>query len=173
MASTAVGGDAGMQLGPQQLEAVFVSACFNGSVTLGPAQQTPIAFQDLPKDLRRRFGPYASGEVWRLNASTPTYLYIIKFTVTPTTSPKVCGLATKSLNMEPAIEFLGNRVNGPSLKSFHERYSAVEWLDAPAGYIVAATQVRRFTVLEVKALSADERKRALEGVRALGVDVRH
>ena len=161
-----------MQLGPDQLEAVFISACFGGSVKLGADQQSPIAFQDLPKELRRRFGPHTSGEVWRLNASTPTYLYIIYFTVTPTTSPKVCGLATQSLSLEPAIQFLGSRVNGPSLKPFREHFAAVEWLSAEGGYVATASRVRRFTVLEVKALSADERKRALEGVRALGIEVR-
>ena len=61
--SAPVGALAGTQIDPEQLKSVFISACFGGSVKLGPDQQTAIAFHDLPRELRRRFGPSASGEV--------------------------------------------------------------------------------------------------------------
>ena len=108
-----------------------------------------------------------SGSLWRLNSTTPTYLYMINYKLTPTSIPKVCGLATQSIGIEPAIQFLGARVEGPSLTSFHESFAAADWLNAEGGYDAAAYQVDRFTVLELKMLSKQQQQRALKLVPTL------
>lgn len=154
---------------PDQLEAVFMSACFAGAVKLDAGQESPISLADLPSNLRRRFGNPQSGEVWRLNSSAPTYLYILNFRPDPRTSPKVCGLATESIKIEPAIRFLGERVNGPSLDSFHENFAGAEWLDAEHGYVAVASSAESFTLLEVKQLTREQQQRALKIVPRLAI----
>ena len=154
---------------PNQLEAVFISACFDGAVKLGADQETPITLADLPSSLRRRFGKPLSGSVWRLNSSTPTYLYTMNFAPDRTTSPKVCGIATQSIPLKPAIEFLGTRMNGPSLTPLHTVITGAEWLDAEHGYVAAATKIDEFTVLEVKQLTKEQQRGALKAIPSLKI----
>lgn len=146
-----------------------MSACFGGAAKLDPLEQSPITLKDLPSNLRRRFGKPVSGSVWRLNSTTPTFLYTMNFTPNATTSPKVCGLATQSIRIGPAIQFLGAQVNGPSLTSLHEAFSGAQWLDADRGYVAAASKIDSFTVLEVKQLSKEQQRRALKIVPRLDI----
>jgi hypothetical protein len=156
------------QMPAQQLEAIFMSACFGGAVKLDPGQESAIALGDLPSNLRRRFGKPLSANLWRLNSSTPSYLYVITFRPEKTTSPKVCGLATQSIEIGPAIEFLGSQLNGPSLDSFHEGFTGAGWLDAKMGFVAVASKSDNFTVMEVKQLTSEQQQRALRVVERMG-----
>lgn len=157
----------GMPLLPEQLEGVFLSACFNGSMRLSADEESPVTLGELPPSLRRRFGTPVSGNVWRLNSTTPTYLFTMNFDPSPRTTPKVCGLVTQSIKIGPAIEFLGAYVHGPSLTSFQEAFTGAEWLSAEGGYVAVATKIDRFTVLELKILSKEQQQRALKLVPGL------
>lgn len=154
---------------PEQLEAIFISACFDGAAKLNVDQASPMSLAELPPDLRRRFGQPVSGQVWRLSSEAPSYLYTFSFRPGRTTSPKVCGLATQSINIAPAIRFLGQRVNGPSLGSLHDEFTGAQWLDAERGYVAVATKTDSFTVLEVKQLSSEQQRRALKTVPTLAI----
>jgi hypothetical protein len=157
----------GTPLLPEQLEGIFLAACFDGAITLPAGEETPVTLEDLPRDLRRRFGTPVSGNVWRLNSTTPTYLFTMNFEPAPGTIPKVCGLITQSIKIGPAIQFLGSRVNGPSLDSFHESFTGAEWLSAEGGYVAVASKIDNFTVLALKILSKDQQRRALKLVPTL------
>ena len=157
----------GMPLLPEQLQGIFLSACFNGSMRLSADEETPVTLEELPPGLRRRFGTPVSGNVWRLNSTTPTYLFTMNFNPSPTTIPKVCGLVTQSIKIKDAIEFLGAYVNGPSLGSFHESFNGAEWLSAEGGYVALASKIDQFTVLELKILSKEQQQRALKIVPGL------
>ena len=157
----------GMPLLPDQLESIFLAACFNGSMRLSADEETPVTLDQLPPALRRRFGTPTGGNVWRLNSTTPTYLFTMNFNPSPTTIPKVCGLITQSIKIGDAIGFLGAYVKGPSLDSFHESFSGAEWLNAEGGYVALASKIDRFTVLELKILSKEQQQHALKVVPGL------
>ena len=157
----------GTPLLPEQLEKIFLSACFDGTMKLPAEEERPITIGELPPDLRRSFGTPLSGSVWRLNGTTPTYLYTMNYKAGPTSIPKVCGLATQSIEIGPAMEFLGARLDGPSLTSLHESYVGADWLNAQGGYDAAAYKIDRFTVLELKMLSKEQQRRALKLVPTL------
>lgn len=157
----------GMPLLPEQLEGIFLSACFNGSMRLSADEETPVTLDELPPSLRRRFPTPVSGNVWRLNSTTPTYLFTMNFNPGSTTIPKVCGLVTQSIRIGDAIKFLGSYVNGPTLDSLHETFAGAEWLSAEGGYDALASKIDRFTVLELKILSKEQQQRALKVVPGL------
>ncbi|HYX46019.1 MAG TPA: hypothetical protein VE820_04260 [Sphingomicrobium sp.] len=158
---------AGAPLLPEQLQEIFMSACFDGAMSLPRGEETPVTLENLPPALRRRFGTPVSGNVWRLNATTPTYLFTMNFDPSPLTTPKVCGLLTQSLKIGPAMEFLGSRLNGPSISSFHQAFTGAEWLSAEGGYVALASRMDSFTVLELKILSKEQQQRALKLVPTL------
>jgi hypothetical protein len=160
---------AAAQIDPGDLESIFNTACFQGEVTLAPGQETPITLADLPSSLRRRFGKHVSESVWQLNSTTPTYLFIVNYKPSRTTSPKVCGLATQSLDINHEIKVLGARLNGPSLTPLRMTITGAQWLDAERGYIAAATKADHYTVLEVKQLTREQQLAALKIIPSLGV----
>ncbi len=160
---------AAAQVDPADLEEIFASACFQGEVKLAPGQESPTTLADLPSSLRRRFGKHLSESVWRLNSTTPTYLFIVNYKPSRTTSPKVCGLATQSLDINHEIKMLGARLNGPSLTQLHMTITGAEWLDAEHGYVAAATKADEYTVLEVKQLTREQQLGALKIIPSLGV----
>lgn len=157
----------GIPLLPEQLEGIFLSACFNGSMRLSADEETPVTLDQLPPSLRHRFGTPVGGNVWRLNSTTPTYLFTMNFNPSPKTIPKVCGLITQSIKIADAIKFLGAYVNGPTLDSFHEPFIGAEWLSAEGGYVALASKIDRFTVLELKILSKEQQQRAIKIVPGL------
>ena len=129
-----------------QLPGLFISACLDGSVRMGPGSATPITFDALPSDLQARLGKPHEARVWKLNGSDKAYLYLLNYRDRRSAS-RVCGVASNNLVLRPASAAVESRLRGgtPSAGSL----KTVEWINAAAGYRALATRQGGYTVLQI------------------------
>jgi len=141
------------------LENLFLSACFDGSVKLTPSQAQPVQFDALPSALRRKFGSPSKAQVWKLQTAGNSYLYTFDYDKR-NMSPKVCGLASDSLQLRSAADAVAYRLKAS--RDIEPQAVTTEWWRADQGYMALASRVRDYTVLQVNWLSDEQRKEALK-----------
>jgi hypothetical protein len=147
------------------LPGVFEATCLDGQAKLSAGEVTPSSFDQLPSSLRESLGRPASGNVWRLNTSGNSYLYVLNYPGGPGMSPKVCGLASDAMDLRTASDALGTRVAGGVERSSSGR--SAQWLNARDGYIATATTAAELKVLQISWMSDEDKARALEQIEQL------
>jgi hypothetical protein len=150
-------------LDASSLPNVFVAACVDGQVRLSASEATSVSFGDLPADLRQRLGSPSSGEVWQLSAPGRAYLYVLDYESAPGVDPKICGLASDTMDLNAAADAVEVRVTG-SIRP--NRLRGTEWLQPHGGYVAIATTAAEYNVVQVNWLSESQRAATLDYVRA-------
>ena len=146
------------------LSGVFQATCLDGAAKLRANEVTQISFDQLPSSLREQLGRPASGKIWALNASGHSYLYLLDYQAAPGVSPKVCGLASDTMELNPAADALEKRVTG---NVSGDRVRSAQWLNAKDGYVATATTAAAFKVLQISWMSDADREAAQVQVQAL------
>ena len=136
------------------LPGLFQATCLDGQAKLRAGDVSPISFDQLPAGLRESLGHPASGKVWQLNAAGQSYLYMLDYNPGPGISPKVCGVASDSMNLKSAGDALEARVMGSVNRN---RLGSAQWLNPKDGYIATATTASTFKVLQINWLSDTDR----------------
>ena len=134
----------------EQLPALFISACLDGNATAVSA--TAIEFSALPSGLRNRLGQPDKSQVWKLRSSGEAYLYSLSY-FERNREPKICGIASEQLKLQPASAAVETRVRGTSSGG---SYLPVEWLDERAGFRALATQSGGFTIMQINWLKDNQ-----------------
>ena len=147
------------------LPGVFEATCLDGQAKLGAGDVTASSFDQLPSSLRDSLGHPASGNVWRLNTSGNSYLYVLNYAAAPGVSPKVCGLASDAMDLRTASDVLGARVAGGVERNNSGR--SAQWLNARDGYVATATTAAKLKVLQISWMSDADKARAMEQVEQL------
>jgi hypothetical protein len=140
-----------------QLDNLFIAACFDGSAQLNSKDAEVVQFDSLPDSLRARLVAPAKAQVWKLRSGGESYLYILEYQK-PDENPQICGLASDSLPVNPAVDAVAQRVGATVDRSRHDQ--AVEWWLPEQGYMALASRLRGYTVLQVNQLSDQQRKEA-------------
>ena len=153
-----------VQAQPGDLPGVFVAACLDGGARLSASQAAAASYHDLPLSLRERLGSPASGQVWKLSAPGRAYLYILNYQPRRGVNPKVCGLASDSMDLNAAADSMELRIAGSVTPN---RLRGTEWLMPQDGYMAVATTADKFSVVQVNWLSEEQRAEALESLRNL------
>jgi hypothetical protein len=149
----------------EELPQVFMSACLDGMAKLSAGQAFPVRFDELPAALQSRLGKPAGGKIWKLNSAGSSFLYVLDYERGPGVHPKLCGLASNEMRLNPAADALERRMTG-SVTSNKLRGS--EWWRPEDGYVAAATTAGRFNVLQITWLNDVTRRAALNEMRVLG-----
>ena len=149
---------------PSDLSNVFQATCLDGQAKLRANELTPISFDHLPAGLRDQLGQPASAKIWQLNASGRSYLYLLDYQAGPSNSPKICGLASDTMDLKLAGEALEMRVTGSVSR---DRSRSMQWVNAKDGYIATATTAAKFNVLQISWMSDADRAAALVQTEAL------
>ncbi|HEY1142567.1 MAG TPA: hypothetical protein VGE68_00890 [Sphingomicrobium sp.] len=140
-----------------QLANLFISACFDGSAQLSAKDAEAVPFDRLPGSLRSKLIAPDKAQVWRLRSGGESYLYILDYKG-PGQNPQICGLASDTLAVSPAVDTVAQRV-GATVDE-HSRGQAVEWWLPEQGYMALASRLRGYTVLQVNQLSDEQRREA-------------
>lgn len=142
---------------------VFTAVCLNGEARFSSGAAQRIDFGRLPATLRERLGNPTSANVWRLNRPEDTFLYVLDYDVARGISPKICGLASASLDISAASDALDMQLAGSTIG---EQRAAMQWLMPEDGYTATATRAARFTVLQINWLNPKDRAAAIKRLRA-------
>jgi len=140
------------------LSGLFQATCLDGQARLKANEVTPISFELLPSGLREKLGRPASSKVFRLNNSGHSYLYLLDYQPAPGTSPKICGIASDSMDLRTAGDALEMRVTGSITP---DRMRTAQWLNPKDGYIATATTASTFKVLQISWMNDADRAAAL------------
>jgi hypothetical protein len=140
---------------PSTLPGLFEAACLDGQARLGAGDVTPISFEQLPAKLQKQLGRPASGKVWQLNSSGHSYLYLLNYNDERGASPKICGLASDSMDLKSAGDSLEMRMTGSVSAS---RTRSAQWLNPKDGYVATATTADAFKVLQISWMSTADRE---------------
>jgi len=146
------------------LSGLFQAACLDGQVRLRANEVTPISFDQLPSGLRDELGHPASAKIWQLNASGRSYLYLLDYQAAPGASPKICGVASDTMDLTTAGDALEMRVTGGVSR---DRLRSTQWLNAKDGYVAMATTAATFKVLQISWMSDADRAAALVQAESL------
>ena len=139
------------------LENIFISACLDGSVTLGRQDAQPVQFEALPNALRSKLGSPDRTQVWMLQRPGHSYLYMVEYDDRDL-SPKVCGLASDQLKISPATNAIATRLNA---SVGEDGAVTTEWHFPEQGYYALASRIREYTVLQVNQMSDFQRQEAI------------
>ena len=139
------------------LPSVFAATCLDGNAKLRAGEVSAINFDQLPEGLRQSLGRPASGQIWQLNAAGHSYLYMLDYQPGPGVSPKVCGLASDSMDLKTAGDTLEARVTGSVDRN---RSRSAQWLNPKDGYVATATSAATFNVLQINWMSDADRATA-------------
>lgn len=146
------------------LPGVFEATCLDGQARLSAGEVSPINFDQLPSGLKSSLGRPSSARVWRLNTQGRAYLYVLDYAGGPAASPKVCGLASDTMNLTSAADRLEMRMTG----QVNQRDArTAQWLNAKDGYIATATTAASFNVLQISWLSDADRAATLVQVNQI------
>jgi hypothetical protein len=140
------------------LAGVFEATCLDGSARLSADEVSASSFHQLPSDLKERLGRPSSGNVWRLNGAGNAYLYILDYPAGPGISPKVCGVASDSLDLQSAAGALEVRVGAGTSR---QRARTMQWINLQDGYIATATTAAKYNVLQINWMSDADKAAAL------------
>ena len=147
------------------LPGVFESTCLDGQAKLSAAEVTVSSFDQLPASLRESLGRPESGNVWRLNNGGDSYLYVLNYPAGPGVSPKICGLASDTMDLRTASDALSARVAGGADRNTSGR--SAQWLNARDGYIATATTTAKLKVLQISWMSDVDKERAMAQIEQL------
>ena len=164
VAVTAAQMSAGANLHTANLSGIFEAACIDGQAKLSAGDVHPISFDQLPATLRDRLGRPASGKVWHLDGTGQSYLYMLDYDASSGANPKVCGLASDSMDLNAGTVALAARVAGGMERSGQR---SAQWLNAKDGYVATATTASQFKVLQISWLSESQKAAALAQVEQL------
>ncbi len=142
-----------------ELENLFISACFNGSVRVGEGQAETVGFDALPSPIRNQLKTPSKAQVWKLRSAGDTYLYMLEYS-DPKRSPQVCGLTSDQLPMSHGVDAVAYYLR--SSNDVDPRSFGREWWMPEEGYMALATRIRGYTTLQVNRLSEWQRSEALE-----------
>src|SRR5690348_1160228 len=84
------------------LPQLFVAACLDGNAKLSPGEASTVGFRGLPDALQDRLGKPSGAQVWRLRSEGQAYLYILNYEPSRNSSPRICGLASETMNYQTA-----------------------------------------------------------------------
>jgi hypothetical protein len=143
---------------------IFQATCLDGSARLSASEVSPSSFDQLPADLKQRLGHPASGKVWRLNGAGDAYLYVLDYADGPGISPKVCGVASDSMDLRAASNALEVRVGAGSSR---QRARTMQWVNVEGGYIATATTAAKYNVLQINWMSDADKAAAQSQVAQL------
>lgn len=143
---------------------MFTAVCLQGEARLSSGAVQRIEFGKLPSSLRHRLGHPTSANVWRLNRPEDAFLYVLDYKVARGISPKICGLASASLDIATASDAMDMQLAGSVLG---EQRTAMQWLMPEDGYLATATRAASFTVLQINWLNPEDRAAAIKRVRAM------
>jgi hypothetical protein len=146
------------------LPGLFQATCLDGQARLGAGEVTPISVDQLPPALREGLGHPASGKVWQLNAVGHSYLYMLDYSAGPGISPKICGLASDSMDLRSASDAVEARVAGGVSRN---KPRSAQWLNARDGYIATVTSAANFNVLQISWMSDADHSAAMAQVEQL------
>jgi len=146
------------------LPGVFEATCLDGQARLSAGSVTPVQFDALPEALRAQLGHPAEAKVWQLSASGHSYLYILDYPQGPGVSPKICGLASDTMDLRAGADALEARVAGGVTRG---KPRSAQWLNARDGYVATATTADKLNVLQISWMSDSDRASAEERVEAL------
>jgi len=146
------------------LPGVFEATCLDGQARLSANDVSQITFDQLPPALQESLGRPASGKVWQLNTAGHAYLYVLDYDVRPGVSPKVCGLASDTMDFRSASDKLEMRVAGSVDRN---RVQSAQWLNPKDGYVATATNAAQFKVLQINWLNDADRAAATQQVEGL------
>lgn len=149
-------------VGVDGLPQIFAAACLDGEARINRNDVTKISFAELPSSLRRKLRKPMSGDVWRLNTSGQSYLYILNYKPGRATDPKICGMASERMSLKQAGDLLDARLAGGV---YPERTPAAQWLRPEDGYVATATMAGKFTVVQVNWMSEEGRRAAIVELR--------
>jgi hypothetical protein len=138
---------------------VFQATCLDGQAKLHAGEVSPLSFDQLPTALRESLGRPASGKVWQLNSAGKSYLYMLDYNSAPGVSPKVCGLASDSIDLKTAAAMLEVRITGNVGRN---RARSAQWLNATDGYVATATTASNLKVLQISWMSDIDKAAAQE-----------
>ena len=147
-----------MSVEVSNLPGLFEATCLDGQAKLSKGEVTAISFDQLPPSLKGSLGRPASAKVWKLNTSGRAYLYVLDFAGGAGSSPKVCGLASDTMDLTSASNALEMRVAGGIEPN---RARTMQWVNAKDGYVATATTAAQFNVLQISWLSEADRTAAL------------
>lgn len=140
---------------PSTLPGLFEAACLDGQAKLSAGEVTQISFDQLPGNLQKQLGRPASGKVWQLNSGGHSYLYLLNYNDARGVSPRICGVASDSMDLTSAGNSLELRMTG-SVSSNRPR--SAQWLNARDGYVATATTADAFKVLQISWMSTADRE---------------
>ena len=143
---------------------IFQATCLDGTARLSASDVSPSSFDQLPSDLRERLGRPASGNVWRLNAAGNAYLYVLDYAPGPGITPKVCGVASDSMDLNTAASALEVRVGAGTSR---QRTRTMQWVNVQDGYIATATTAAKYNVLQISWMSDADKAAAQSQVEQL------
>jgi len=132
---------------------LFVAACLDGRATLMPGSD-PVSFELLPRDLRRRLGEPAAARVWRIGGEADAFLYLLDYAPTGRDIRRVCGVASRDIDVQAAADAVELRVAGAV---YPNRARSIEWTDPDGSYTALVTTAGKFDVLQVNWRSDEAR----------------
>lgn len=147
------------------LTGVFQATCLDGQARFSPNELSAISFDQLPAGLRDSLGRPSSGKVWQINDGSKSYLYMLDYDATrPGISPRVCGLASDSIDLKAAGDALEARITGNVERN---RPRSAQWLNAKDGYVATATSAATLGVLQISWMSEADKADAQAQVASL------
>ena len=150
---------------PTNLTGVFEATCLDGEAKFRAGELSAISFDQLPERLRDSLGRPASGKVWQLNSGGRSYLYMLDYDASrPGVSPKICGLASDSIDLKSAGDVLEARITGNVERN---RPRSAQWLNAKDGYVATATSAATLSVLQISWMSEADKAAAQAQVEQL------
>ncbi len=151
---------AAADVGPADLPQLFVAACLDGKATLSPGDAAAVGFGGLPQALQQRLGTPSTAQVWRLNGGGNAYLYILNYEGGRNATPRICGLASDTMNYGNAADTVEKRVTGAV---YPRSTRSIQWLDPQGAYNAMATTAGTFKVLQINWLSDAQRRVVANG----------
>ena len=155
-------GAADVQL--SDVPAMFQATCLDGQARLRSSEVSPISFDQLPPALKQSLGQPASGKVWQINSAGRSYLYLLDYNAAPGVSPKVCGVASETMDLKTAGDMLEARITGSVGRN---RGRSAQWLNAKDGYVATATTASSLNVLQISWMSDTDRAAAEQQIELM------
>jgi hypothetical protein len=153
---------AGVDVG--NLPQVFAATCLDGAARVPTGSMTKVSFDDLPSRLRSELGRPTSGQVWRINTSGRSYLYVLTYAPAAGVNPKICGLASDEMTMKAAADLLDLRLAG---SVYPAKRKTTQWLRPEDGYFATVTTAGEFDVMQVNWLSDQDRTEVLKELQPI------
>ena len=128
----------------------FVAACLDGRAALSSGTVRAVGVNGLPSELRTRLGDPASGQAWRLDSVSHSYLYVLNYEDPRSENARVCGLASDAMSRKQAADAVEERMMG---YVGSERLEGMQWLMPKDGYVAVVTKAGRFSVAQINWLT--------------------